>query len=92
MNASRPSKPDQVQKLQATVIAWGPRGEKITDITMGDLDVNAWLISEGHGWVLRKWLHRPELLELEAEARAAGKGIWALESYQEAFKNMNEQP
>ena len=46
-------------------------------VYLGNLDVNAELVRQGHAWVYRKYSKDPELLRLEAEAKAARRGLWA---------------
>jgi len=41
-------------------------------------DVNAALVTAGAAWVYRQYSEDPQLLALEAEARAAGRGLWGL--------------
>ena len=42
------------------------------------LGVGRELVRQGDAWVYRKYSRDPTLLELEAEARAAGRGLWSL--------------
>ncbi len=44
----------------------------------GDLDVCAEMVRTGAAWVYRKYLQDRRLLELEKDAREAGRGIWGL--------------
>lgn len=41
-------------------------------------DVNAEMVRQGAAWVYRQYNRDPSLLTLEAEARAAKRGLWAL--------------
>ncbi len=41
-------------------------------------DINAELVRRGAAWVYRQYSHDAALLTLEAEARAARRGLWAL--------------
>lgn len=45
-----------------------------------DLDVNAEMVRSGMAWVYRQYNRDPLLLALEAEARAARRGLWAVTS------------
>jgi endonuclease YncB( thermonuclease family) len=45
---------------------------------VGDEDVGRALVREGTAWVSRRYGRDPGLFELEAEARAARRGLWAL--------------
>ena len=44
----------------------------------GGTDVNAALVAAGAAWVYRQYAKDPRLFALEAEARAAQRGLWAL--------------
>lgn len=52
----------------------------VANVFIGDLDVNAQLVREGHAWAYRQYLtsENLELCKLEAQARAKGRGLWAL--------------
>ena len=52
----------------------------IANVIVGDLAVNAELVRQGHAWAYRQYLtsENLRLCELEAEARAARRGLWAL--------------
>ncbi len=53
-------------------------GRTVGRVFAGGLDVNADLVRSGAAWVFRRYSDDPELLRLEAEARAARRGLWAL--------------
>ena len=52
-------------------------GRAVGRVYVGDLEVNADLVRQGFAWVFRKYRHRPALLELEADAKANRRGLWA---------------
>lgn len=50
--------------------------------TVGELHrdgehLNRTLVAEGHAWVFRRFAEDPALLRAEAQARAAGRGLWS---------------
>ncbi len=53
-------------------------GRTVGRVFAGGLDVNADLVRSGATWVFRRYSDDPELLRLEAEARAARRGLWGL--------------
>jgi endonuclease YncB( thermonuclease family) len=42
-------------------------------------NINAEMVEDGAAWVYRKYSRDPHLLELERQARAQGRGLWALQ-------------
>jgi endonuclease YncB( thermonuclease family) len=53
-------------------------GRTVGRIRAGAADVNAEMVRQGAAWVYRQYSRDPALLRLEAEARAARRGLWAL--------------
>jgi endonuclease YncB( thermonuclease family) len=53
-------------------------GRTVGRIHAGAADVNAEMVRQGAAWVYRQYSRDPSLLRLEAEARAARRGLWAL--------------
>lgn len=53
-------------------------GRLIGRVREGGVDVNAEMVRQGAAWVYRQYSRDPHLLRLEAEARAARRGLWAL--------------
>lgn len=53
-------------------------GRVVAVVYVDGRDVNAELVQAGHAWVYRRYLKRPELLDLEADARRHKRGLWAL--------------
>ncbi|WP_244832488.1 thermonuclease family protein [Caballeronia sp. TF1N1] len=54
-----------------------PYGRSIGRIRAGDEDVNAEMVREGMAWVYTAYNRDPSLPGIEAEARSAGRGLWA---------------
>ncbi|TWI55458.1 endonuclease YncB(thermonuclease family) [Pseudomonas duriflava] len=53
-------------------------GRKVARVYQGKTDVNAEQVKSGSAWVYRQYLKDKSLLNLEAEAKAAKRGLWAL--------------
>jgi endonuclease YncB( thermonuclease family) len=53
-------------------------GRTVGEVYADDVCVGCELVREGHAWVYRRFSQDPVLLELEAAARAAGRGLWGL--------------
>ena len=53
-------------------------GRTVGRVSVGGTDVNAALVAAGAAWVYRQYAKDPQLFALEAEARAAQRGLWAL--------------
>lgn len=52
-------------------------GRTIGVVTVAGLNVEAEQVRRGLAWVYRQYRHDPQLLALEAEAKAARRGLWA---------------
>ena len=52
-------------------------GRPIAQISVDGLDVNAEQVRRGFAWVFRRYSNDTALLALEAQAKAAGRGLWA---------------
>jgi hypothetical protein len=53
-------------------------GRAVGHVYAGALDVNAEMVRRGAAWVYRDYNRDPALPGLEAEARAARRGLWGL--------------
>jgi len=53
-------------------------GRSIARISVNGVDVNRALVESGAAWVYRAYNQDKSLLQVEAEARAAKRGLWAL--------------
>ena len=53
-------------------------GRTVGRVYVGGVDVNAELVRLGAAWVYRQYLKDQSLLAVEAEAKAAKRGLWAL--------------
>ncbi len=57
-------------------------GRTVGRVFVGTTDVNAEMIRQGAAWAYRQYLKDQSLLRLEAEAKAAKRGLWALPEVQ----------
>ena len=71
------------QQISVRVVDTDKYGRTVGRIYVGDTDVSAELIRQGAAWVYRKYLRDNSLLTLEAEAKAAKRGIWGLSESQQ---------
>jgi endonuclease YncB( thermonuclease family) len=53
-------------------------GRSVGRVRVGGRDVNAEMVRRGAAWVYVRYNRDPALVPLEAEARAARRGLWAL--------------
>ena len=53
-------------------------GRTVGEVYADDVCVGCELLREGHAWVYRRYTESKVLLALEAEARAARRGLWSL--------------
>lgn len=53
-------------------------GRTVGRVYVGSADVNAEMIRQGAAWAYRQYLKDQSLLKLEADAKAAKRGLWAL--------------
>lgn len=51
-------------------------GRIVGRVYLGNLDVNAWMVEQGHAWVDRKYSKDLTLYKLENKAKAARRGLW----------------
>lgn len=55
-------------------------GREVVELEAGGVNINARMVELGAAWAYRRYLRDESLLELEATARAAGRGLWGLEA------------
>ena len=67
-----------VEMVSVEIVAWEGDDVAVGRVSLDGESINAWMVDEGHAWVDRQHSEDPELLELEASARAGNRGIWAL--------------
>lgn len=54
-------------------------GRAVALVRQGDTDVNTAMVAAGGAWAYRRYITDPRLIRVEAEARAARRGLWALQ-------------
>lgn len=52
-------------------------GRTVGKLWLGERDINREMVREGHAWVYRKYLQDASLLDDEASARQASRGLWS---------------
>ena len=52
-------------------------GRLVAEVRHGGKSVGQQMVAEGHAWAYRDYLREEALLRIEANARAAGLGLWA---------------
>jgi endonuclease YncB( thermonuclease family) len=66
------------KQIQINEIALDRYGRTVGEVYADNVCVGCELVREGHAWVYLYFSQDPVLLELEAQARAAGRGLWSL--------------
>ncbi|HPF57256.1 MAG TPA: thermonuclease family protein [Candidatus Competibacteraceae bacterium] len=64
--------------VQVTVYSRDDYGRVVGTLDVSSQNVEAALVKQGAAWVYRRYNRNPHLLELEAQAKAAHRGLWAL--------------
>ncbi|MCB1920439.1 MAG: thermonuclease family protein [Candidatus Competibacteraceae bacterium] len=57
-------------------------GRIVGTVTLSGQDIEAALVERGAAWVYRRYNRNPRLVDLEAQAKAAHRGLWALPASQ----------
>lgn len=52
-------------------------GRSIARVSCAGVDASEFQVRGGMAWAYRQYLHRPEFIKLEADARAKNAGLWA---------------
>lgn len=50
----------------------------VATVYLGDENINAWMVQEGHAWAYREYLKDPQFCQSEADARTRHLGLWSL--------------
>lgn len=66
------------RELRLVVQTTDTHGRTVARPYRGDTDVAAELVRSGAAWVFLRFLREQELVDLETEAKNAGRGLWAL--------------
>jgi endonuclease YncB( thermonuclease family) len=65
------------EELRVELVEIDRYGREVSRVFVGDTCVACELVRGGHAWAYREHLRDPRLLELEAGARAARRGLWS---------------
>ncbi len=60
-------------------------GRIVARVYQEQTDVNAEMIRQGAAWVYRQYASDQKLFDLEAEAKASGRGLWSLPETQRVY-------
>jgi hypothetical protein len=52
-------------------------------VYLGDGNVNAWMVEQGHAWAYREYLKDRTYCTWEHDARSASRGLWGLPQSQQ---------
>lgn len=69
---------DRGVQLEVTTIDAYGRSVAVVRRDPDGLDVGRAMVRLGHAWVYRRYTDDPTLIDLEDEARAAGRGLWSM--------------
>lgn len=70
------------KNVRAVVVDHDRYGRTVARLYVGGTDINAAMVRQGAAWVYLKYLHDRSLLAVEQGARAAKRGLWALQDDQ----------
>jgi hypothetical protein len=66
------------KQVRVNDVATDRYGRTVGEVYADNVCVGCELVRDGNAWVYRKYTDDPILYELEAEARAARRGLWSL--------------
>lgn len=66
------------RRVEAIVVDRDRYGRAVARLTVNGQDVGAALVRAGAAWVYRRYTSDPQLIAIEAEARARQRGLWRL--------------
>jgi endonuclease YncB( thermonuclease family) len=66
------------KEVRVNAVTTDRYGRTVGEVYADDVCVGCELLREGHAWVYRRYTDSKVLLGLEAEARAARRGLWSL--------------
>ena len=66
------------KQVRVNEVATDRYGRTVGELYADNVCVGCELVRDGHAWVYRRFTDDRVLFELEAEARAAGRGLWSL--------------
>ena len=66
------------QEVQVMVTGIDQYGRTLGKVFLNEININRWLISEGHAWVYQHYSQDETLIVIETKAREANVGLWSL--------------
>jgi endonuclease YncB( thermonuclease family) len=66
------------KEVRVNEVATDRYGRTVGEVYADNVCVGCELVRDGHAWVYRHYSDDPVLIELEAQARAAERGLWSL--------------
>ena len=67
----------QGRQVSLAVLTQDSYERLVADVFVGEESINAWMVQQGNAWAYRHYLEDPGYCTWEAEARAAGRGLWS---------------
>ena len=65
------------KQVQVVTVAGDDYGRQVGRVSLGNLDVNRYMVQRGLAWASTRYRHNPELVALQQEARRARWGLWS---------------
>ena len=65
------------QKVALEVVEQDRYERLVAVVYLGEENVNAWMVKQGHAWVYRQYARDARYCEAEVAARAGKRGVWA---------------
>lgn len=66
------------QEITLDVVTQDRYERLVAVVYLGDENVNAWLVKQGHAWAYRQYLDDADYCDWEGSARSSKHGLWAL--------------
>ncbi len=67
----------QGRQVSLAVVTQDSYERLVADVFVDEENVNAWMVRQGNAWAYRHYLEDERFCTWEAEARAAGRGLWS---------------
>lgn len=70
------------QQVRIHLLDTDQYGRIVGIVYFNDQDINAYMLAQGMAWVYHRYLRRPELQQIEQEAREQKRGLWQQPEHQ----------
>lgn len=70
------------QQVRIHLLDTDQYGRIVGVVYFNDQDINVYMLVQGMAWVYHRYLRRPELLQIEQEAREQKRGLWQQPEHQ----------